>query len=65
MFIANLDYIDYFANPKLGLSRLLKSVQASLKEAQDIEKRRRDEEEHSRREEEIKKQLHSLEQRKI
>lgn len=65
MFIANLDYIDYFSNPKLGLSRLLKSVQAYLKEAQDIEKRRRDEEEHNRREEEIKKQLHSLEQRKI
>ena len=68
MFIANLDYIEYYANPKRGLSRLLTSVQAFLKEASDREESKREEEVLRRTNDskiqEIKEQLGSLKQRK-
>ena len=53
--IANLDYIDYYANEKKGLSRLLSSIQNYLQE--DIEKQEKErQEEECRRQAEISQQ---------
>lgn len=75
MYIAKLDYIEYYLNPNKGLSRLLSAVQGYLKEEADKNERERQEEERrqielknsqdvARKVNDIDMQLQGLEQRK-
>ena len=61
--IADLDYIEYYANPQKGIEDLIKSVKSYLDEFAAEERRKREEQERKRLEEE--KRLEDERQKKI
>ena len=61
--IADLDYIEYYANPRKGMVDLITSIKAYLEEIANAEKIKKEKE--RQREEELKKQQEQNEKRKL
>ena len=67
--IADLDYIEYYTNPKKGMEDMIKSIQAHLAELAAEEKRKKEEDEKriklERKKEEELKQQKELEEKRL
>lgn len=69
--IADLDYIEYFANPEKGITDMVESIRAHLDQIEEEERRKKEEEERKRaaelqrRKEEEERQKRELEAERI